>query len=160
MKFKHIHFIVNPASGKEEPILFYINRAMNEKNIKWDISVTKKGTGAGEIAKKISSKTDLIVVYGGDGCVTEVASALHGSGTPMAIIPGGTANVMAKELGIPLETTAAIEMIATGHCKIKKTDMGLMNGYPFLLRINLGIMADMVLQASRSLKDDLGQLAY
>lgn len=160
MKFKHIYFIINPASGKQEPVLSYINQAMDGSGMDWDIAVTKKDKSAGAIARELMGKTDLIVVYGGDGCVTEVAAALHGTKIPMAIIPGGTANVMAKELGIPLETEAAVNLLARGNFELKSVDMGLMNDQSFLLRVNLGIMADMVLQADRNLKDNIGQLAY
>ncbi len=159
MKFKHIHFIINPASGKQEPILSFISQAFYNSDIKWDISVTQLDKSPGDIAKKLIGKTDLIAVYGGDGCVTDTASALHCTNTPMAIIPGGTANVMAKELAIPLDTVAAIELLKSHH-RLKAVDMGLVNGHPFLLRVNLGIMADMILQADRKLKDNIGQLAY
>lgn len=128
--------------------------------MQWDISVTQRNRSAGSIAQKLIGKTDLIVVYGGDGCVTEVAAALHGTNTPMAIIPGGTANVMAKELGIPTDTMEALELLQHGKLRLKKIDMGMVNGKPFLLRVNLGIMADMVTEASRGLKDKIGQLAY
>ncbi|MEZ2336327.1 diacylglycerol kinase family protein [Mucilaginibacter sp. RCC_168] len=158
MKIKHIHFIINPASGKEEPILSYINRAMTERKLDWDISVTKKNNNAGELARKLFGRTDLIAVYGGDGCVTEVAAALQGSNLPMAIIPGGTANVMAREFGVSLDPLEALRALPDG--KIKKVDMGNVNGMPFLLRVNLGIMADMVTGADRELKNKVGQLAY
>ncbi|MFC0513807.1 diacylglycerol/lipid kinase family protein [Mucilaginibacter angelicae] len=160
MKFKHIHFIINPASGKEEPILSYINKVLDGTGIDWDICLTKRNTSAGSIAKDLIGKTELVAVYGGDGCVTEVAATLHGTNTPMAIIPGGTANVMAKELGIPQETVLALELLKGNAGQLKAIDMGLMNDKPFLLRVNLGIMADMVLQADRELKDNIGQLAY
>ena len=160
MNIKHIGFIINPASGKQEAILSYINQAMDGTDIEWDVYVTKKNKGAGQIAQELIGKTDLVAVYGGDGCVTEVAAALHGSEIPLAIIPGGTANVMAKELGIPLETTAALAVITGNNYAIRSIDMGLFNGQPFLLRVNIGIMADMVLQADRELKNSLGQLAY
>lgn len=131
---------------------------MAELNIDWDISVTKRNVKAGDLARKLFGKTNLIAVYGGDGCVTEVAAALQGSQMPMAIIPGGTANVMARELGVPLDSLEALRTLATG--KVQKIDMGTVNGKPFLLRVNLGIMADMVTQADRTLKDKVGQLAY
>ena len=159
MKFKHIHFIINPASGKEEPILSYINRLFTGSRVNWDISVTKKDKGAGEIARSLIGNTDLVAVYGGDGCVTAVAAVLHGKSLPMAIIPGGTANVMAKELGIPTDTVEALALLRKGH-RIRTIDMGLVNAEPFLLRVNLGIMAAMVTEADRSLKDKIGQLAY
>ncbi|WP_345953943.1 YegS/Rv2252/BmrU family lipid kinase [Mucilaginibacter sp. PAMB04168] len=160
MKFNHIHFIINPASGKEEPILSYINQTLDNTGIEWELSVTKRNFSAGEIAKALIGKTDLIAVYGGDGCVTDVAGAIQGTATPMAIIPGGTANVMAKELGVPVDAKAALELLVNGKLQLKVVDMGMVNDHLFLLRINLGIMADMVLQADRDLKDQIGQLAY
>jgi diacylglycerol kinase (ATP) len=159
MIIKHVHFIVNPASGKEEPILSYINQVFDNSGIEWDITVTRRGQNAGELADQLIGKTDLMAVYGGDGCVTEVAGALCGTDMPMAIIPGGTANVMAKELGIPIDTKEALRTLK-GEVNVRTVDMGTMNGQPFLLRVNLGIMADMVLQADRELKDSIGQLAY
>lgn len=111
MKLKHIQFIINPASSKAEPILSLIYEALKDSKTDWDISLTKKKVDAGGMAKKLIGKTDLIVVYGGDGCVTSVAAALHGTKTPMAIIPGGTANVMAKELGVPADTKGALAVL-------------------------------------------------
>ncbi|GGI51157.1 bis(5'-nucleosyl)-tetraphosphatase [Mucilaginibacter galii] len=160
MKFKHIHFIINPASGNEEPILSYINQVLDHSDTNWDVTITKRGISAGETAHTLIGKTDLIAVYGGDGCVTEVASAIFGTTMPMAVIPGGTANVMAKELAIPIDTKEAIQLLISEQASFKTMDMGLMNDRPFLLRINLGIMADMILQTDRNLKDNIGQLAY
>jgi len=160
MKFKHIHFIINPASGKEEAILSYINQVFDNSGTEWDVTITKRGKGAGQIARTLIGKTDLIAVYGGDGCVTDVASALFRTEMLMAIIPGGTANVMAKELAIPIDTKAALELLVSNQVAAKTIDMGLVNDQPFVLRVNLGIMADMILQTDRSLKDNIGQLAY
>jgi len=160
MKLKHVHFIINPASGKEEPILSLIHQAFKGSKINWAVSVTQPDLDAGIIATKLIGHTDLVVVYGGDGCVTAVAAALHGTKTPMAILPAGTANVMAKELCIPLATADALAILQKGKHRLKAVDMGTVNGMPFLLRVNLGIMADMVLEAGRGLKDQIGQLAY
>ena len=160
MDFRHITFIINPNSNKTEPILSLINKMMDEIAVDWEIALTKKNISAGAIAKEWIGKTDLIVVYGGDGCVTEVAAALHHKGLPMAIIPAGTANVMAKELGISTDTTEALSILKAGAHKLLDVDMGLMNEQPFLLRVNIGIMADMVLEADRDLKNSVGQIAY
>lgn len=161
MDFKKVHIIINPASGKEEPILSYLNKAFINSGTHWEIIVTQPpGNDAFTIAEKLIGKTDLIIVYGGDGSVSEVARALHNSETPMAIIPGGTANVMSKELGIPQDSVDAINLIIAGNYEAVEIDMGLANNVPFLLRINLGIMADMVLHATQQLKDSFGQLAY
>lgn len=157
---KNIHFIINPAAAKKEPLLSIINDVFANSDVNWDISITKKGNDIHGIASSLIGKTDLVAIYGGDGCVMELAQVLGKTETAMAIIPAGTANVMAKELGIPLDTKAAIEMLLAPDSRIIKVDMGLINYRPFLIRINMGVMADMVLQADRGLKNHLGQLAY
>jgi diacylglycerol kinase (ATP) len=160
MKFKNIHFILNPAAGSDEPILSHINSVLDKSGINWDISITKKAGDAAKMARELLGKTDLIAVYGGDGSLAEVAGAIYSGETPMAIIPGGTANVVAKELGIPLDTVKALQLLCSGKTTIANMDMGVVNRRPFIIRVNLGIMADMIINADRGLKDTLGQAAY
>lgn len=160
MSFKQIHFIINPAAGNDEPILSYINTAFQNSLVKWEISVTKKEDDATQLAAGLVGKTDIIAVYGGDGSVAEVARALVGTRTPLAIIPGGTANVLSKELNIPQDSQRAIDLLASGNYKLAKIDAATANDELFFIRVNLGMMADMVLEASRELKDKVGQLAY
>lgn len=160
MPFKKIHFIINPAAGQQEPVLSYLNSAFTDSDIEWEISVTKKADDAPEIARELVGKTDLVAVYGGDGSVAQVAGVLRGTETPMAIIPGGTANVVSKELGIPQTTPQALELLRTDAYEVIRMDMAEVNQIPFLIRVNFGIMADMVTHASRELKDKVGQLAY
>lgn len=157
---KNIHFIINPGAAKKEPLLSLIHEVFKDSAITWDISITKKGNDIHGIASSLIGKTDLIAVYGGDGCVMELAQVLGKTETALAIIPAGTANVMAKELGIPLDTKEALELLANPESRLIKIDMGTINYRPFLIRVNLGVMADMILNADRSLKDQLGQFAY
>lgn len=157
---KNIHFIINPGAAKREPILSLINDVFADTDITWDISITQKGHDIAGIASSLIGKTDLIAVYGGDGCVMELAQVLGKTETALAIIPAGTANVMAKELGVPQDTRAALEMLIAPGAQVIRIDMGMINYRPFLIRINLGIMADMVLDADRGMKDQLGQFAY
>jgi diacylglycerol kinase (ATP) len=159
MAFQHIHFIVNPAAGEEEPILSYINSVFDDSGIDWDVTVTKRTTNMQELVQKVIGNTDLVAVYGGDGSITEVAAAMIGTNKPMAIVPGGTANVMAKELNIPLQSIEALTLLKSNY-KHKAVDMAMVNNEYFLLRINSGIMADMVLQTDRASKNNFGQLAY
>jgi diacylglycerol kinase (ATP) len=158
--FKRISIIINPAAGQEEPILTYLNTAFHKTAIEWSVFITKKSGDAAQFAKESAeSGADVVAVYGGDGTVVEVAQALMHSPTPVAIIPGGTANIMAKELGISTTTQEAIELLKEGNT-IKQVDMGLCNGTPFLVRINLGFLAEMITDTDRAMKDRLGQVAY
>jgi YegS/Rv2252/BmrU family lipid kinase len=160
MDFANVHFIINPSAGKDEPILSYLQKAFVAKDINWHCTVTHTEGETLDAAKSLRGQTDLVAAYGGDGTVAQVARGLRGSMTPMAIIPGGTANVFAKELGIPQDTEKAIRLISEGPGRLVRADMGEANGASFLLRINLGIMAGMVIDADAHLKETLGQAAY
>ena len=159
-KRKSVCFIINPASGNQDPFFDQIETKFKNSFFDYQIAITKGSTDAFNFAKAVKDKVDLIVVYGGDGTVMQVARALFKSETPLAIIPGGTANIVAKEFKIPLDPIEALDIIKSGKWTFKKIDMGVVNDIPFLIRINLGIMADMVLEADRELKNSLGQLAY
>jgi YegS/Rv2252/BmrU family lipid kinase len=91
----------------------------------------------------------------------EVASALRGTSTPLAIFPGGTANVMSVELGIPSADIAeSIDFIAKGSYTTRRIDMGRVNDRLFLLRIGIGLEADMMKSADQEIKNRFGILAY
>jgi diacylglycerol kinase family enzyme len=99
---KRIVVIANPAAGQDEPVLGTMNKVFGASEYKWDLWLTKQGGDGKRLAlQAIEEAADIVAVYGGDGSVREVASALAGSDVPMAILPGGTANVMSVELGIP-----------------------------------------------------------
>lgn len=156
----HLDIIINPGSGKEEPILSWLAKAFDPSPVTWKAHVINAIGEAAALAKDLAGKATAIAAYGGDGTVMEVARGLYKTNTPLAIIPGGTANVMAKELSIPIDAQAAIALLAGGDYRILPIDMALVNDAPFLIRINMGIFADMVTEASTELKDRWGQWAY
>lgn len=160
MLFQNIHFIINPASGKTEAILSYIQHALCKTTINWAVTVAVKQHDCYSIASGLIGQTDLVVIYGGDGSISQIARALCGSNTPMAIIPGGTANILSKELNIPQHSRDALALIIGGETQMMQIDMGIANGCPFVLRVNMGVMADMILEVDNLLKEKLGQVAY
>lgn len=160
MKFNRIYFIVNPTAGQDEPVLEMIGREFCNSGRQLTVHVLEEGEHAADLVREAAGEADLIAVYGGDGSVTEAASALIGTDTPLAIIPGGTANVLSKELDIPQDTEEALKLICNGQAELKTIDTGLVNDQPFLLRVNLGIMAEMITETDPDLKDKIGQLAY
>ena len=76
------------------------------------------------------NKVDALVVGGGDGSIATVAGVLADSGLPVGILPLGTFNHFAKDLGIPLQLDQAVEVIATG--RIRSVDLGEVNGETFV----------------------------
>lgn len=156
-----VHVVVNPASGKDQPILRTINFACDAAGIDWDIFITKKsgdGRRLGEQAAEAG--VDRVLVFGGDGTVMEVASGLLGSDIPMAILPGGTANVLAIDLGIPRDLVEASALAVDLDSNIRKIDIAQIGKQYFLLRAGLGLEAAMVSGAKRELKERFGVFAY
>ena len=160
--FRKLQVIINPAAGVGRPILQALNSGLKDSGIEWDVSITHKAGDAKRLAKKaVEDGADVVGVHGGDGSVMEVASALRGTSTPMAIFPGGTANVMSVELGIPsTDIEASIDFIAKGSYTTRLIDMGRVNDRLFLLRIGIGLEADMMKSADQEVKNRFGMLAY
>lgn len=144
------------------PILQALNMGLKDSGIDWDVSITHKAGDAERLAKKaVEDGADVVGVHGGDGSVMEVASALRGTSIPMAIFPGGTANVMSVELGIPsIDVEASIDFIGKGSYTTRLIDMGRVNDRLFLLRIGIGLEADMMKSADQEVKNRYGMLAY
>ncbi len=160
-KVKKIHIIINPAAGKIEPILPVINTVMATAGIEWEVFITKKSHDAATFAKEAVKKgVDAIAVYGGDGTVMEACSGMMGSEIPLAILPGGTANVLATELKIPKNLKEALELMCDKGAQVRALDVGQFNKTYFLLRLSLGFEAEMVKGAERTTKNRFGRVAY
>jgi YegS/Rv2252/BmrU family lipid kinase len=160
-KPRRIHVIINPAAGMEQPILKTLNLACRTAAVDWDVFVTKEAGDGQRLAREaVWEGADVVAVHGGDGTVMEVASGLIGSEVPLAIIPGGTANVMSVELGIPRDLIEATALAVSPPVNLRKVDMGRIANHYFMLRASVGFEAAMVEGASRELKDRFGLLAY
>jgi YegS/Rv2252/BmrU family lipid kinase len=167
LHLKRVHIIVNPASGQTGLNLRALNTTLKELDIDWQMSVTRRGGEAGECAREaIAAGVDAVVVYGGDGTVLEVASALVGNETPLAILPGGTANVLSVELGIPADQMAALHLLGGIPSMIRALDMGILVGgaddggdLPFF-HLGMGVEGAMHEQADREAKSQSGMMAY
>jgi diacylglycerol kinase (ATP) len=106
-KFPRVHIIINPASGQDRPVLAILNDVFKPSGIDWDVSVTKEaGDGRRYALAALESGVDAIGVYGGDGTVNEVASALvsRGTGVVRAIDVGDTGDhIFLTRIGIGFE---------------------------------------------------------
>jgi diacylglycerol kinase (ATP) len=161
MSRKTVHVIVNPTAGQDQAILNTLNKVFTEWEVEWELSLTKQAGDARQQAQAAAQNgVDVVAVYGGDGTVAEVASGLLDTPVPMAILPGGTANVLSIELGIPSDLMQACLLACDPQATVRKIDIGTINDRHFLLRVGVGFEADMVEQADRELKDKYGVFAY
>ena len=103
--YKKVHIVINPASGKDEPILNVLNDVFHQhEDIEWTISVTKKyGDATAQAREAAEGGADLVAGYGGDGTQHEIANGILGTAAVMGVLPGGTGNGFATELGTPKE---------------------------------------------------------
>ena len=158
---KHIHIVINPASGLPQAILNTINDVFGKYEVSWDISVTQGSGDAGRFTQTaVANGADVVAAYGGDGTVMAVAQALMGTAVPLAILPGGTANLMSVELGIPKNLAGAAAVACQDTSVVRAVDMGEANGQKFMLRVGIGFPAEKVILADRDLKDKYGLAAY
>ena len=158
---RQVWVVINPAAGQDQPMLKSLNQAFQERGVAWEIALTKgKGDGERLARQAVQSGAELVMVYGGDGTVMECAAGLIESQVPLAILPGGTANVMARELGLPGDLEKSIHLALNPKSRIRHVDMGQIEEKKFLLRAGIGFEAEMVEGADRELKNRLGVLAY
>ena len=158
---KHIHVIINPATRQDRPLLGILNSQFHSAGIDWDVFITKKVGDARRLAQASAlAGVDAVAVYGGDGTVMEAASGLVGTEVPLAIFPGGTANVLSVELGIPGDLTEACALACSGRSAVRRVDLGQVGGDHFLLSVGVGFAATVIEGADRELKNRFGMLAY
>ena len=156
--YKRIHIVINPASGRDEPILNSLNRVFVRHGIQWSASITHKfGDASEQAGEAIKNGAELVAGYGGDGTQHEIANAVLNSDAVMGILPGGTGNGFAREIGVPKKLEAAAELLCTSH-NTRKIDVAKAGDQYFIQRLYVGIEPEE--QTSRAMKDKYGVFAY
>ncbi|MEX5237645.1 diacylglycerol kinase family protein [Kocuria arenosa] len=132
---------------------------------------TTAATGGTEQARKtVAAGVDLVLVAGGDGTIRAVAQELAGSAVPLGLLPSGTGNLLARNLGVPLDDIAAAVRVAclgvdrrldVGRLELDRTGQGTeWESFPFLIMAGAGFDAAMMTGAGEHLKQQLGASAY
>lgn len=156
-----VKVIINPAAGRPEPILSVLNDVFAPAGIDWEVDIThKSGDGVAAARQAADEGYDLVAVYGGDGSVSEVVSGLAEGGPPILLLPGGTGNALAADLGIPPGLAEAAALAVGEAGEVRRVDVGRSGKLWFVLRLTTGFEADMVSAATQEMKDRFGWLAY
>lgn len=157
----HVLIMANPTSGGYRPSLL---EAVRKKLVDAGFRVTLRlTTHAGEIGEVCSDPglgAGILVIAGGDGSINEALTGLQSIAAPpkIAVIPAGTANVLALELGLPARADSIARAII-GQNTVP-LHAGLANGHPFVLMASAGFDAEVVHGIPLALKRKLGKLAY
>jgi diacylglycerol kinase (ATP) len=122
------------------------------------VEVPKSRKAPKQVERLLKNDPELVFVWGGDGMAQRCIDSLAGTDTIVAIIPAGTANLLASNLGIPKDIEGAV---MTGlHGSRRKIDVVRMNGERFAVMAGAGFDANMINGADGGLKDKLGRAAY
>lgn len=153
--------IYNPAAGRLPVGPFVYRAAEILRNAGWQMRIypTRSGEHATELAKEAAGKVDAVFAIGGDGTIGQIAAGLAGSTTTLGILPAGTHNVLAADLGLrPFGWNRwwALDenLRQLVDAPVYQVDVGLCNGKPFLLWAGLGIDAMIVQQLAPRVRFD------
>lgn len=154
---KKIAVIINPKAGSNnKKLLKEVIEKLSDSH-QLTIFETNKPGDATEIAKKESSNFDLVAVAGGDGTIHEVINGINHL-TPLAIIPTGTANIVAIESGISKNATSICSAIQQGITK--KAYLHNINEKKFILMVGAGYDAQVVANIKPKLKTIFGKFIF
>ena len=145
--------IVNAGSGNgnDQALVDRLARLFQAAGLQAEIELADGGEAiATAVDTAIARQPRLIVAGGGDGTVSTVAAALVDSGIVFGVLPLGTLNHFAKDLGVPLELDDAVALLAEGHAA--RVDVGEVNGRIFVNNSSLGLYPDIVRDRERQQK--------
>ncbi|MFI5491265.1 diacylglycerol/lipid kinase family protein [Actinoplanes sp. NPDC051859] len=124
--------------------------------------VPKSKKAPKQVRRALKEKPDLLIVWGGDGMVQRtldtIAGGKRGGKVPVGIIPAGTANMLASNLGVPDDMAGAVRIAF--HGRRHALDLGVLNGEHFAVMAGIGFDGAMIQDADGKLKDRLGKLSY
>ena len=122
------------------------------------LETTPEETGRGLAEAAVAEAVDVVLASGGDGTVTACAEGLAGSGVPLAVLAAGTGNLLARNLGLPLDLPGALATALGGTDR--RLDVGVANGRRFVAMAGIGFDAELLDSAAEPLKRRLGWAAY
>lgn len=156
-----VALIINPTANKGKPAILknQLCKGFSSRGMDCDAYVTERPGDATAFARRaVDAGAETVVAVGGDGTVNEVVNGIAGTGVALGVLPAGTVNVCARELGIPFDARKAVDVIAKGN--IRQIDLGMANDRYFVLMAGLGFDAEVVAHVFRPAKDILGASAY
>jgi diacylglycerol kinase (ATP) len=159
---KRVFVVLNPVAGTS--VVDDVRRALEQHFLPGEatceVHETVKGDAVEQIAREAQGRGyEMVVAAGGDGTVSAVAEGLVGTETPLGVIPLGTANVLARELGIPVELEGAVQLLAGAH-GITSIDAMKVGEKHYFTQVGVGIDALMIRDTKREDKRRFGRIAY
>ena len=137
-----------------------LERNLASAGLAWERLAFEPGCDlAAAVAARAGEGWNCVVAVGGDGTVACVAHALAGREVPLGIVPAGTGNLVARELGIPISVAESVRVVAA-CARTTRMDAMRINGRTYLLNAGVGINAETIDETSRLGKSLFGVSAY
>jgi diacylglycerol kinase (ATP) len=156
---RKVLLIANPGSRRGERSLPKAVRAFAEAGVHCDAMKTESPGHGARLALDLANGYDAVFTLGGDGTAIEVMGALAHAGPPLGVLPGGTANVVARTLGVPRNVGRAVHRLLDAD--EARIDLGrLSTGQRFAVGLGVGLDASMLALATTQQKKHFGFLAY
>ncbi len=163
LRFRNAALIYNPRAGalrwglaRERERALTLLEAYGIRTT--PVETTGPGSATELARREVAAGRDLIIVSGGDGTINEVVNGMVGSSVPLAVLPAGTANVLAKELGLSWNLWRAAEYIPRGV--VRRIALGRAGERYFVAVAGAGADANIVYQLGRRSQPPLGILSY
>ena len=148
--------LLNERSGSAEGKAEAIVERLRGHGFACEITKLRAGSDVAGLAKRLAAMPETVVVAaGGDGTVNAVAAATAGKGLPMGVLPAGTLNHFARDLGLPLEIDEAVDVLAKQQ--VSRVDAAEVNGRVFVNNSSLGFYPAMVTERERMKKVGLNK---
>ncbi len=159
---KHIVLIANPVSGTYLQHTRQIAEAveyLRQRGWQAELHLTEAEGDARRITREaVEKQCAIVVAIGGDGTINEIIQELAGSETALGVLPSGTVNVWAREVGIPLDNARARSVLLDGE--IRTIDLGKINERYFLLMAGLGLDGEVTHAVEKKPIKRLGVIGY
>ncbi len=151
--------IINPITRINDMQVRAVLGQWLPEGVSLRIYETRKGVPTSELANEVIEDDDGVIACGGDGTVSEVAAAIGPRRIPLGIIPSGSTNIIAQEMGVPNNISAAAAL-AFGPFDVHEMDIGTCNDHHFLHMAGTGLDSRMFEATDRNLKRRIGWGAY
>lgn len=142
--------LINPDGGSFDPEQHTpaaLRRLFRTHGIDASVRLVSGDCIATAAEEARTAGVDVVVAGGGDGTLSAAAGVLAGGDVPLGVLPLGTANHFARDLGIPLSVEEAVRTLAEG--RVQALDVGTINGHPFINNSSLGFYPSVVEERHR-----------
>lgn len=160
--FPRVLLVINPESGTTEVTTRLELYSKFFATHGWPCQIFQTSAEVDTVAairQAIDAGIDLVVASGGDGTISQAVTALNGSNIPLGVLPAGTGNIMARDLGIPTNAEKALELLAGEH-RLLALDLMQVGERCCALNVSIGLSARTMDTIEREKKKKLGFIAY